>query len=1009
MFPRRCCWGSRLRAGLLSFFLLVGLIPPGWSAGGFSELECRWATGPVEIDGKGDEPAWAGAQVVEDFQMPWLAPGAAVPALPAVRARLLWDRDYLYFLAEIEDADLQAVVHEHDGHVWEDDAFELFFRPSPSKPGYYEFEVNPLNTTLDMYLPSVNAGGYDKHRSNGAFHFKTAVTLRGTLNDPADRDSGWTVEGRLPWRDFLRTGGRPEPGEVWTCNLAHVNKTRGQEGWGLTSAAPLTQPNFHQIEHYRPIRFVGPAVTQEPWVGSRVVGSPDAPAKYKAVPAFPKLAMTLPLHIFAIPGTDQLLLIEHTQLWGGHTKIRRFRNDALVSSAEEMLDLDGFAYGLAFHPGWATNGYVYFGENGPAQADPKYSRAVRYTMLRQAPWTIDTNSRTVVIEWLSNGHNGADVCFGNDGMLYVTSGDGTSDSDANIAGQDLSKLTSKVLRLDVDHPAAGSQYGVPIDNPFVGQKDVRPETWAYGLRNPWRITSDKVSGQIWVGENGQDLWEYARLLQKGANYGWSVYEGSHIFYRERKMGPQPLTPPTIEHSHSEFRSLTGGVVYRGRKFPELLGAYIYGDYSTGKIRAARHDGEKVVWSAELVDTPYDITGIGQDADGEVLVVGHSTTVYRLELNQDPPPATPFPRHLSETGLFEATASLKPARGVLFYRVNAPVWSDGSRKERLLGLPGGAKVEMTSSRGWNFPEGTVLAQTFTLDGEEGNLATRRRIETRLLTRQQGEWAGYTYVWNAAQTDADLLDEAGLDQSLELSAPSAPGGKRLQPWRYPSRAECMTCHSRAANYVLGINESQLNRPVELDGTGENQLVLLERHGLLKVPAMGYLRDVFPREIEAAGLTGAEKEAELAALAQGEGQREAGVSALLPRSPDRMRRFPSPYDAKAELEPRARAYLSANCSHCHVESGGGNSQLDFDLLTPRTGMKAIDVAPVHSTFGLPQAKIIAPGNPGASVLIYRISHRGDGHMPPLGTLKVDSDAVQMLSNWIAKMPKGGDAKPR
>src|SRR3954466_4278020 len=136
-------------------------------------------------------------------------------------------------------------------------------------------------------------------------------------------------------------------------------------------------------------------------------------------------------------------------------------------------------------------------------------------------------------------------------MLYVSSGDGASDSDANLTGQDLSKLTAKVLRIDVDHPDPGKTYAVPKDNPFVDLKGARPETWAYGLRNPWRLTVDAKTGHIWVGNNGQDLWEQAYLIRKGDNYGWSVVEGSHPFYVNRKAGPTPFTKPTINHPHSE--------------------------------------------------------------------------------------------------------------------------------------------------------------------------------------------------------------------------------------------------------------------------------------------------------------------------------------------------------------------------------------------------------------------------------------------------------------------------
>src|SRR5208282_2796900 len=163
---------------------------------------------------------------------------------------------------------------------------------------------------------------------------------------------------------------------------------------------------------------------------------------------------------------------------------------------ETLLKLDAVAYDIAFHPDFAKNGYVFIGSNGPSSGAKK-TRITRYSMDRNPPYTLDPKSEKTIIEWPSDGHNGGAFAFGHDGMLYITSGDGTSDSDTHIVGQDLTKLTAKVLRIDVDHPAEGKHYSIPKDNPFVDKKDVRPETWAYGLRNPWRITVDRKTGHIW--------------------------------------------------------------------------------------------------------------------------------------------------------------------------------------------------------------------------------------------------------------------------------------------------------------------------------------------------------------------------------------------------------------------------------------------------------------------------------------------------------------------------------
>jgi glucose/arabinose dehydrogenase len=138
-------------------------------------------------------------------------------------------------------------------------------------------------------------------------------------------------------------------------------------------------------------------------------------------------------------------------------------------------------------------------------------------------------------------------------MLYVTSGDGSSDSDTHLSGQDLTRLLAKVLRIDVDHPAAAPPMRSPPTIRSSACSGARPETWAYGFRNPWRITCDRPTGEIWVGQNGQDLWEQAYLVRRGENYGWSVMEGGHAFYPAGPQGPTPFTKPMVEHPHSEFR------------------------------------------------------------------------------------------------------------------------------------------------------------------------------------------------------------------------------------------------------------------------------------------------------------------------------------------------------------------------------------------------------------------------------------------------------------------------
>src|SRR6185312_15782945 len=220
--------------------------------------------------------------------------------------------------------------------------------------------------------------------------------------------------------------------------------------------------------------------------------------------------------------------------------------------------------------------------------------------------------------------------------------------DADLTGQTLNDLLGAILRIDVDHPDPGRNYGIPKDNPFVDRPGARPELWAYGLRNPWRLSYDKPSGQLWVGNNGQ-----------------SVTEGSHVFYAERQRGPDPISLPAAEHHHSEARSISGGRVYRGKRLPELVGVYFYGDWSTGRVWGIKHDGTKATWHQELVDTPFNITGFGTDHSGELYVIDHVTGFYRLEPRSAADrPSAPFPTRLSETGLFASVADHRPQPAAL---------------------------------------------------------------------------------------------------------------------------------------------------------------------------------------------------------------------------------------------------------------------------------------------------------------------------------------------------------
>ncbi len=678
---------------------------------------------------------------------------------------------------------------------------------------------------------------------------------------------------------------------------------------------------------------------------------------------FTKFPLDQPVYIEPEPGTDQLFVIE----LGG--KIRRFKDHPDTENAEFLLDTGRETYGLTFHPNYEENGYLYVVSNGPigGKVTETKNRVSRFTVERQPPYGCDPNSELIILEWLSNNHNGGDLAFGPDGYLYLPAGDGAMDSDTNLTGlpgsydrdpkgQDLSNLPATIMRIDVDHPEAGLPYSIPSDNPFTHIEGARPEIWVYGIRNPWRITFDRETGHLWAGNVGQDRWEMIHLVRRGDNYGWSLYEGSHPFFLNRKPGPTPIVKPTVEHPHSEARSITGGVVYYGSKFPELRGAYVYGDYATGKMWALRHDGEQLIWHREIADTTLQIVSFGVDHNDEILIVDLARGIYQLE--RKPKSTEKFPTRLSETGMFISVKNHQTDPGLIPYSVNAPLWVDGADVERFIALPDDSQIEMSAADGvgWSFPDGTALIQTFALNLEVGNPTSKHWIETRLLTRQQGEWGGYSYIWNDEQTDAILVDAAGIDRVFTIQDSSAPNGSREQSWHYPSREECMACHSRAANYVLGLTTLQMNKVHNYRPVSDNQLRTLNHIGVFKKP--------------------------------------------LPKLPEEYPKLADPYNPKEPLEARARSYLHAACANCHVHTGGGNARIVLDFTTELDKTYSVGFRPQHDTYGITDAMLIAPGDPERSILYQRVARGGKGKMPPLATSQQDPQAVQLLYDWISQM---------
>ncbi len=720
-------------------------------------------------------------------------------------------------------------------------------------------------------------------------------------------------------------------------------------------------------------------LTKRPeWTNVHLKGFPDPLPPYRTTRVYPQFEQKGLLCVGHFPSSHWLWVVSHVDGYGGPGKIYAGEDRTDFAQPELKLEIPEIIYGLAFHPNFQQNGYVYIGCNGKSeQLGEVATKVLRVQVQPQPPFNFIKDSLQLIIEWPSNGHNGGDLTFGNDGMLYVSAGDGTSDSDANLTGQDLETINGTMIRINVDQPADGKLYSVPSDNPFVHIPGARPEIWANGLRNPWRVTYDRQSDQLWVGNNGQDLWETVHLIRKGENYGWSVLEGSHPFRPNRKPGPGKLVAPTVEHPHSEARSLTGGIVYRGQKFPELVGAYIYGDYSTGNIWAVKHDGQQVQWHKHLARSILQIAGFGPDSHGELLIVDHEGGLYTLEPQSQTTSSPPFPQLLSQTGLYADIAAGQMASGLVPYSVQAPLWSDGATKSRWMAVPTGQQIEGTDVWGWNFPAESVLVKTFALPIVDQGKTIQRRIETRVMVKVDKEWFGYSYAWKDDQSDAELVQAGGRDQVFQVNHSGADSStasqSQSQTWRYPSRVECMVCHSRAANYVLGLSTAQMNRLHNYDGVVDNQLQALAHVGLLKMPG------------------------------QSKEDLQAG---RLPKAASEYKQLADPHDATQPLESRVRAYLQSNCAHCHTDAGGGNSKMELSSHADLNKMVIIDAMPQHDAFKLEGARLVAPGEPDKSLLPLRMAVRGAGQMPPLARAVPDEAGVELVRAWIASLKKSSES---
>ncbi len=689
-----------------------------------------------------------------------------------------------------------------------------------------------------------------------------------------------------------------------------------------------------------------------------------------------------------------------------------------VANTQSSED-QGF-YSLAFHPEFGQVGspnanyaYVcYSSKPALAGADANHSfwKVSRFTW-QPTTGTLDPNSEFVLMSQYDRcrWHNGGAMFFDAQGFLYIVCGDGGDSGEGDgLTGADgaLSRtqrlnwgLFSGVFKIDVDNkpershairrqplsptnkpagwPASFTQgYSIPNDNPWLDPGgSILEEYHSLGLRSPHTMHQDKVTGDIWIGDVGEGTREEIGRAPKGGNSQWGYMEGT-VGGPGAAASPAIGTNqvPTYDYGRGDGSCIIGGPRYRGTKWNDVLGGkLLFGDHARGRIWAATlsdNGGAPVV--QELVNglATGDKVGLAnfcEDSSGEVflmMVNGTNQTGGTIRKLVSEGTSTQPPALLSQTGIFTDMATLATAPGVIPYSVANPLWSDAAAKQRWIILPNDGthdaaneKITFSEDGPWVFPAGTVFVKHFELPTDERNPAILHRLETRVIVCTEGGGKyGFTYKWNAAGTDADLLTTGASD---DIPVTLQDGSTETRHWDFPSRGDCLLCHNNAAGQALGVRTASLNKPFTYPSTGRtaNQLTTFNQLGMLDV-----------------NLTATQ------------------IANFIESRPLN--------DETAPLEHRVRSYIDSNCSHCH-RPGGTVDFFDARLGTPLKDQGLINGL-IQGTFNLgPDGRYLKPGSTSLSALHVRMSNVGNGAaMPPLAKNLVDQNAVAKMGQYLTSL---------
>lgn len=497
---------------------------------------------------------------------------------------------------------------------------------------------------------------YQPQKPGWAKKFEAQVGYKGIEMDDATRPAGqWN---HLYFRVTARDG------EVCMNGVSYFKFVKGSDDWNKRVAASkfAKYENFGKAskghiclqDHGNLVSFRNIRIRELPESG-QAPEPIDGTLKLKPQLAFPNIEWAAwtpfnengkanpplrPIHVtHAGDGTDRVFVVDQSGL------IHVLPNDPDVRQAKVFADFrerthqfseddEEGVLGFAFHPNYKSNGQFFLYYN--TESGDRKIYLSRFTVSKEDPNKADPDSEEILmtIQQPFANHNGGPMAFGPDGYLYIGMGDGGGRNDPEYLAQDMTSILGCVLRIDVDHKDEGKNYAVPKDNPFVDRKDVSPEIYAYGIRNPWRVSFDSKTGSFWLADVGQDLWEEINIITKGGNYGWSAREGSFAFGNNEASTGVTGIAPVWEYDHRIGKSITGGHVYRGSKLPELAGHYLYGDYVSGKLWALHYDEKagKVIRNVSIPWNGLNVLAFGEDEQGEAFVTTPNRNgkgIYRL--------------------------------------------------------------------------------------------------------------------------------------------------------------------------------------------------------------------------------------------------------------------------------------------------------------------------------------------------------------------------------------------